>query len=165
MVDEERPGAFLDLAVDRRRALGRLGVGIASAAGLATLTNAANAQEATPQSAVDVPPDFKVVFHAAQEQHWPYILSNLTNLREFWPESQLRVVVDGSAVYTLQGSNKLTEELDKAAEAGMQLVVCPNALREHKIDPATIPSYADVSLGGVAALVQAHNQGFVYVKP
>ena len=77
----------------------------------------------------------------------------------------MRVVVDGSAVLNLQGGNSVTNELTKLAAAGVEVQVCPNALKEHQIDPATIPSYADTSLGGVVALVQAHREGFVYVKP
>jgi len=38
-------------------------------------------------------------------------------------------------------------------------------LREHQIDPASIPSYALTDLGGVVALVQAQLEGFAYVKP
>ena len=39
------------------------------------------------------------------------------------------------------------------------------ALHEHEIDPGTIPTFAQTSLGGVVALVLAHQEGFVYVKP
>jgi uncharacterized protein len=112
-----------------------------------------------------VPPDFKVVLHAAEEQNWPYVLSNLQNLTQEWPGAHLRVVVDGTAVYTLQGENDLTTELAKMNAAGVEVQVCPNALHEHQIDPATIPSYAQTSLGGVVALVLAQHEGFAYVKP
>jgi intracellular sulfur oxidation DsrE/DsrF family protein len=122
------------------------------------------AQEATPASSA-VPPDFKVVLHAAEEQNWQYVLSNLRNLTQEWPQAQLRVVVDGSAVLNLQGDNVITNELAKVVGAGVQLFVCPNALREHQIDPATIPAYARTDLGGVVALVLAQREGYVYVKP
>jgi intracellular sulfur oxidation DsrE/DsrF family protein len=118
---------------------------------------------ATPAAAV--PADFKVVFHAAQEQHWPYIRSNLENLTQEWPHARLRVVVDGSAVYSLQGENDLTKALAAAAAAGVEFEVCPNALREHQIDPATLPAFAHVGLGGVVSLVVAQQAGYAYVKP
>jgi intracellular sulfur oxidation DsrE/DsrF family protein len=89
----------------------------------------------------------------------------LKNLTQQWPHAQLRVVVDGSAVTSLQGTNNLTRELTQLAAAGVQLQVCPNALHEHGIDPGTIPSYAQTSLGGVVALVLAQHEGFAYVKP
>ena len=43
--------------------------------------------------------------------------------------------------------------------------ICPNALREHRIDLATVPSFAQTSLGGVVALVLAQHEGYTYVKP
>ena len=123
------------------------------------------AQDATPTSSAAVPDDFKVVLHAGQEQNWPYVLSNLKNLTAEWPNAQIRVVVDGSAVYTLQGSSDQLTQLAAAAAAGVDVYVCPNALREHQINPANIPSYALTDLGGVVALVQAQREGFAYVKP
>jgi uncharacterized protein len=153
----------------RRRALQTAGAALVSAAGIAKHAPAASAQSPASSPAVPatpaIPADFKVVLHAAEVQNWPYVLSNLRNLTQEWPQAQLRVVVDGSAVTSLQGANNLTTDLAQLAGAGVQLQVCPNALREHGIDPATIPTYAQTSLGGVVALVLAHHEGFVYVKP
>ena len=94
-----------------------------------------------------------------------HMSSQLRNLTQEWPRARLRVVVDGSAVTSLQGANNLTAELDKFAGAGVELQVCPNALHEHGIDPATIPTFAQTSLGGAVALVLAQHEGFAYVKP
>jgi intracellular sulfur oxidation DsrE/DsrF family protein len=151
----------------RRGALRRGGAALVAAAGLTLQQRVAGAQDAagTPAATPAVPDDFKVVLHAAEEQNWPYVVSNLRNLTQEWPRARLRVVVDGSAVFNLQGANVLTTELDRLAAAGVEVQVCPNALREHQIDPLSIPAYAQTSLGGVVALVLAHREGFVYVKP
>jgi uncharacterized protein len=158
-----------DTGWSRRRALQTAGAALVSAAGITEHTADAGAQSPAASPAVAatpaIPPDFKVVLHAAEVQNWPYVLSNLRNLTQEWPQAQLRVVVDGSAVTSLQGTNNLTTELAQLAEAGVQLQVCPNALREHGIDPATIPAFAQTSLGGVVALVVAQHEGFSYVKP
>jgi len=145
------------------------GAAFVTAVGIAEHTQDAAAQSppgspivaATPA----IPADFKVVLHAAEVENWPYVLSNLKNLTQEWPQAQLRVVVDGTAVTSLQGTNNLMTDLAQLAEAGVQLQVCPNALREHGIDPATIPGYAQTNLGGVVALVLAQHEGFAYVKP
>jgi intracellular sulfur oxidation DsrE/DsrF family protein len=156
------------MEMTRRGALRQLG-GTVAATGLALHAMApALAQEATPAMAElpqGVPPDFKVVLHAAEEQNWQYVLSNLRNLTAEWPQAKLRVVADGSAVLNLQGESVITKALAEVAAKGVQLQVCPNALREHEIDPATIPSYAQTALGGVVALVLAHHEGYIYVKP
>ena len=152
----------------RRRALQSAGAAVIASVGTTGHAPDATAQDVSASSAAATPtiaPDFKVVLHAAEVQHWPYVLSNLRNLTQEWPQAQLRVVVDGSAVTSLQGANTLTAAFAQLAGAGVQLQVCPNALHEHGIDPGTIPTFAQTSLGGVVALVLAHQEGFVYVKP
>lgn len=153
----------------RRGALRYGGAALAASVGSWTLAHPALAQgpDATPAmpDSGGVPDDFKVVLHAAEGQNWQYVLSNLRNLTAEWPRAHLRVVVDGTAVIGLQGDNSLTREWASLADAGVDLRVCPNALHEHQIDPDTIPAFANTSLGGVIALVQAHQEGFVYVKP
>ncbi len=123
------------------------------------------AQDATPAAITDVPNDFKVVLHAAQEQDWIYVLSNLDNLTAEWPEASLRVVVDGSSVYTLPNDNDSSTHLGDRADKGVEVHVCPNALKEHQIDPAAIPSWERTDLGEMVTLVQAMNLGFHYIKP
>ncbi len=152
-----------DAGWTRRGALVSGSAALAAAAGIVLAPRAVTAQsaEATPA----IPPDFRVVLHAAEVQNWPYILSNLKNLTHDWPHAHLRVVVDGSAVTALQGENNLTAELETLARAGVELQVCPNALHEHQIDPSTIPPSATTVLGGVVALVLAQQEGFAYVKP
>src|SRR5215212_1846657 len=152
----------------RRRALQSAGAALVTAVGIAEHAPDAMAQDPTGSPAAatpTIPADFKVVLHAAEVQNWQYVLSNLRNLTQEWPRARLRVVVDGSAVTSLQGANNLTAELDTFAKAGVELQVCPNALHEHGIDPATIPTFAKTDLGGVVALVLAQHEGFAYVKP
>jgi uncharacterized protein len=158
-----------NVAWSRRRALQSAGAALVTAVGIVEHAQDAAAQSPTGSPAVVatpvIPADFKVVLHAAEVENWPYVLSNLKNLTQEWPQAQLRVVADGSAVTSLQGANNLTTELGQLAKAGVQLQVCPNALHEHGIDPGTIPTFAQTSLGGVVALVLAQHEGFAYVKP
>src|SRR5829696_7183254 len=160
-----------NVAWSRRRALQSAGAALATAVGIVEHAQDAAAQSLTGSPAVvatpAIPADlkFKVVLHAAEVENWPYVLSNLKNLTQEWPQAQLRVVVDGSAVTSLQGANNLTTELGQLAQAGVQLQVCPNALHEHGIDPGTIPTFARTNLGGVVALILAQHEGFAYVKP
>ncbi len=153
-----------EITVNRRTVLGA-GAGALALGAMGSKMTSAVAQDATPAAIPDVPNDFKVVLHAAQEQDWAYVLSNLDNLTEEWPESSLRVVVDGSSVYTLASDNNLSRHLGELASKGVLVHVCPNALKEHRIDVSEIPPWANTDLGGVVALVQARNQGYHYIKP
>lgn len=146
-------------SLTRRGAVGLAAV----AAGLAAGGPRVAAQEATPTAGV--PADFKVVLHAAQADHWVYVQSNFVNVMRDWPAAKLRVVVDGNAVSSLVGASHLTAALADAIEHGLELFVCPNALDEHGIPAEAISLDANLSLGGIIALVAAHNDGYVYVKP
>ena len=163
MDNRDLTGALPELT--RREALAGLGWTLATATGLVASGQSAMAQHATPAALPTVPPDFRVVLHASQEQHWVYVLSNLKNLTQEWPKAHLRVVADGTSVLVLEGKNAVTNELTSLVALGVELQVCPNALHEHQIDPASIPSYAQIGLGGVVALVVAQREGFAYVKP
>jgi intracellular sulfur oxidation DsrE/DsrF family protein len=156
---ENGQGTLAAGVISRRGAIERLGLSVAAVSALAEPRSSA-AQEATPES----PGDFKVVFHVSQESHWPYAISNLKNLEQDQPQATLRVVVDGTGVYTLVGANAVTNELTKLS-SGFELQVCPNALREHQIDPSAIPSFATTNLGGVVALVLSNQEGYIYIKP
>jgi intracellular sulfur oxidation DsrE/DsrF family protein len=152
------------IAIDRRTAV-KAGAGLVALGVIGNRVSQVQAQEASPTPIPDVPADFKVVLHAAEEQNWAYVLSNLDNLTQEWPQASLRVVVDGTAVFTLASTNEISDHLGTLAMSGVEVHVCPNALKEHKIDPSAIPSYARTDLGGVVALVQAMNQGYHYIKP
>lgn len=123
--------------------MSRRDVAAGLAAGIAGLgsVGAAHAQEAIPSPTPPVPPDFRVVLHASDPDHWPYVISNLTNLTAQWPRAHIRLVVDGTPVYGLQGATDVTTKLGQMAEA------------------------AQITLGGVVALVAAQRDGYAYVKP
>ena len=158
-------GATNGTGLTRRGAAATIGALITgSVAGLGRESDAALAQ-ATPPSAPPLPADFGVVFHVSADGHWPYALSNLENLAASHPAVRIRVVVDGTGVYALQGPSDVVGRLDPLAAQGIRLEVCPNALREHRIEIAAMPAFADTSLGGVVALALAQREGFAYVKP
>jgi intracellular sulfur oxidation DsrE/DsrF family protein len=156
------------LHVSRRTAVRKGVLAAGLVAGGARVASPALAQgddaSATPSDA-SIPPDFRVVLHAAEVENWQFVLSNVRNLTTEWPRARLRVVVDGSAVTALQGENNLTTELEMLAAQGVLVQICPNALHEHDINPATVPTYAQTTLGGVVALVLAQHEGYAYVKP
>jgi intracellular sulfur oxidation DsrE/DsrF family protein len=153
------------VGLTRRNALRGIGGTMATTAGIVAHKREALAQEVATPAGDEVPADFRVVLHASEVQHWPYVLSNLENLTQSWPEAHLRVVSDGSSVLILQGENVLTKKLAAVAAKGVEVWACPNALKEHQIEPATIPSYVRADLDGVIGLVLSAREGYVYVKP
>jgi len=78
--------------------------------------------------------------------------------------TRLRVVVDGSAVYTLTSVNDRSGRWPPWPRTA-SMSCLSKCVKEHKIDAAEIGSWAKTDLGGVVVLVQAMNQGFHYIKP
>jgi len=164
-MDPKQVGRSIAIAprrFSRRSATRGIGAGIAGVA-LGLGAASARAQDATPTQTGQA--EGKVVLHVSDPDGWPPALSNLKNLTTDFPAIEVLVVVDGGGVYLFQGSNDLTVELAKVAEAGVRIQACHNALNEKQIDPASIPSFIEVVPGGVPALVAAQDQGFRYVKP
>jgi uncharacterized protein len=109
--------------------------------------------------------DLKFVLHVDQADHWPAAFANLRNVTRDYPGAQMRVVANGAAVYAFLGQSDLVERLGEAAEKGVILQVCRNALNEHHIELSALPSFAQVVPAGLVALAEATRDGFAYIKP
>jgi intracellular sulfur oxidation DsrE/DsrF family protein len=109
--------------------------------------------------------NIKIVFHADQVDHWPAALTNVKNVTRDFPAAQVRVVANGAGVYLLLGKSDLTERMRQAAELGVQIQVCRNALNALSIAESDVPPFAQVVPAGVIAIAEAQNEGFSYIKP
>ena len=109
--------------------------------------------------------ELKVVLHVSEADRWHAALGNLANIVQHAPQPETRVVVNGSAVYVLQGQHNQLEHMAKAAAKGVAFQVCRNSLRAHDIPEDALPDWATVVPGGVIALAEAQRNGFAYIKP
>jgi hypothetical protein len=153
----ERGDATPDLS---RRAALRLGAG---GVAVTVATAAASGEAQTAKAAAKRP--LKIVFHVSDPDGWGPALSNVRNMVAQRPEAKLRLVVDGSGVYLLQGVSDLTPLFAKYADAGVEFQACHNALNEKKIDPAALPRGIKVVPAAVVALAEAQQEGYAYIKP
>lgn len=142
---------------ERRDALRQ---GAAAAAGLLVAGTAAGQTPAAPATR-----PLQIVLHVSAADAWGPALSNANNLSAQHPSIKVRVVIDGSGVYGLQGNNDLTTLMATCARGGVQFEACNNALNEKKIAPASLPAFVKVVPAGVIALAQAQADGYAYVKP
>jgi uncharacterized protein len=140
-------------------AVGGLAAGVVASAGVS-----ADAQPAAaPVSPARGP--LKIVFHVSDPDGWGPALSNVRNMVAQYPDAKLRVVADGGGVYLLAGASDLTPQFPKYAAAGVEFQACHNALREKRIDPASVPAGVKVVPAGVVALAESQREGYAYVKP
>ena len=79
-------------------------------------------------------------------------------------QPEVRVVVNGSAVYVLQSHDWLGH-MAKAAARGVTFQVCQNSLKAHNIPTTALHDWASSVPNGVIALAEAQHQGFAYIKP
>ena len=147
--------------VSRRSAL-RVGAGSLAAGLVAGAAARADAQPAAAPSSPAKGP-LKIVFHVSDPDGWAPALSNVRNMVAQYPDAKLRLVVDG--VYLLAGVNDTTPLFAKLAADGVEFQACHNALREKKIDPASVPAGVKVVPAGVVALTESQRGGYAYIKP
>lgn len=109
--------------------------------------------------------DLKVVLHVSEADRWHAALGNLANLTALDDQPEVRVVVNGSAVYVLQGQHDWLGHMAKAAAKGVVFQICQNSLKAHDIPEKALPEWAATVPNGVVALAEAQRDGFAYVKP
>lgn len=62
--------------------------------------------------------DPRFLLHVTQADRWPAVISNLRNLADQGLSSRVRVMINGTAIYAVQGVNDWTEEIRRAAQDG-----------------------------------------------
>ena len=134
-----------------------------AAAALSILSFALYAQAPAKQSPAGVP--LKIVLHVSEPNGMLPALSNVKNLATQGSSVKLRVVVDGTGVYMLQGNTNITPLFQKYADLGVEFQACHNSLDEHHIAAASVPKGFKIVPMGVLALAEAQDAGYRYVKP
>ena len=109
--------------------------------------------------------DLKLVLHVSEADRWHAALSNLVNLTALDDRPEVRVVVNGSAVYVLQGEHDQLAHMARTAAAGVTFQICNNSLKAHDIPTENLPDWAQTVPAGVLALAEAQRGGFAYIKP
>jgi uncharacterized protein len=146
----------------RRRTLSLALVGLTGGA-LSLGSKTSSATEARNPAASDRP--LKIVLHVSDADSWPAAFSNLKNLTAQRPDAKLRVIVDGSGVYLMQGATDMTPLFQKYAGLGVEFQACHNALTEKRVSPASLPGFVLVVPAAVVALADSQYSGYAYVKP
>ena len=109
--------------------------------------------------------ELKIVLHVDQADHWPATFGNLNNLTRDYPDAKIRLVINGAGIYALTSRSDLLEKLEKFSDLHVAMQACRNALKEHHIDPDTLPDFVEIVPAGIVALAQAQQEGFAYIKP
>jgi intracellular sulfur oxidation DsrE/DsrF family protein len=132
--------------------------------GFLSLGSASSSAEEAGKPAASARP-LKIVLHVSDADGWAAAFSNLKNLTAQRPDAKLRVIVDGSGVYIMQGSTDMSPLFQKYSGLGVEFQACHNALTEKHISPTSLPSFVQVVPAAVVALAESQYSGYAYVKP
>ncbi|MBO3725492.1 CoA biosynthesis protein CoaBC [Actinomyces bowdenii] len=105
------------------------------------------------------------LLHVTQADRWPAVLSNLANLADLGCAGRVRVMINGTAIYVLQGDNDWTRAMHRAAEAGTVLEVCQRSLANHGIDPGSLPEWITPVRAAIPVIAEHTAAGCTYIKP
>ncbi len=107
----------------------------------------------------------RYLLHITQADRWPAVLSNLGNLTELSLAGHVTVMINGTAIYAVQGSNDWTAAMERAAQAGARFEICERSMSNHGIHPDTLPGWITPIWAAVPVIAEHMAQGYVYIKP
>jgi uncharacterized protein len=125
--------------------------------------SASEADEAGKKTPVSKP--IKIVLHVSDADGWAAAFSNLKNLTSQYPTVKLRVIVDGSGIYMMQGVTDMSAQFQKYSSIGVEFQACNNALKEKQILPSALPGFVQVIPAAVIAIAESQYSGYAYIKP
>ena len=68
-------------------------------------------------------------------------------------------MINGTAIYVLQGDNDWTEAMERAAQAGATFEVCSRSIANHGIDPKTLPQWVTPIPAAIPSIAEYARQG------
>jgi hypothetical protein len=89
----------------------------------------------------------------------------LNNLRGFWPEAQIEVVVHNKGIaMLLKEKTNIQPEITALKAKGVTFLACENTMKQQKLDKSQIISESGFVPGGLVQIVTRQEQGWSYIK-
>ncbi|MDO4792331.1 MAG: CoA biosynthesis protein CoaBC [Buchananella hordeovulneris] len=99
------------------------------------------------------------LLHVTDVARWPAALSNLGNLVTLGEGEQVVVLVNGTAIYALQGENDWTQAMHQAVEGGVTIYACQRALTNHSFSLDLLPTWLELVPAALPAERQFQAEG------
>ncbi|NDR53956.1 CoA biosynthesis protein CoaBC [Actinomyces sp. 565] len=107
----------------------------------------------------------RFVLHVSQADRWPAALSNRANMTELGFAEAITVMVNGTAIYAIQGANDWTSAMERAAAAGGTFEVCSRSVANHSLPVESLPPWFRVVPAAIPAIAEHVRAGATYIKP
>lgn len=105
------------------------------------------------------------LLHVTDVSRWPAALSNLGNMVALGAGEQVVVMVNGTAIYALQGENDWTQAMGQAVAGGVTIYACQRALTNHAFALDSLPAWLELVPAALPAVHQFQAAGLAYIKP
>ena len=94
------------------------------------------------------------------------LVSNLKNLLDFWPETDIEVVFHGPGVSMVTARDATFSDTlgEFVRNYSVRLVVCENTLRGHSLTPADLLPFVETVPVAMAELILKQEQGWAYIR-
>jgi len=109
--------------------------------------------------------DDRYLLHISECDRWPAALGNLRSLCDQGLGRQVTVVINGTAIFAVQGPNDWTGAMERAAHQGVAFEICSRSLASHEVPPETLPAWITPVPSAMPAIAGHVADGFVYIKP
>ncbi|MGL5405577.1 MAG: DsrE family protein [Propionibacteriaceae bacterium] len=101
----------------------------------------------------------------SQADRWPAALSNLRNLCQLGLAENVTVVINGTAIYVIQGQNDWIQAMKEAAECGVRFEICERSLENHGLPIDSLPKWVTPIWAAIPIISEYVGNGYTYVKP
>ena len=99
------------------------------------------------------------LLHVTQADRWPAVISNLRNLADQGLSSRVRVMINDTAIYAVQGVNDWTEEMRRSARDGATFEICSRSVANHRLPLQTLPEWLAVVDAAIPAIAEYIAEG------
>lgn len=109
----------------------------------------------------------KTAFHVATVQANKVFqaLGNVENLLEEYPEAEIAVVTNTSAVTILKEGSQFEDGIEELADRGVAFKACSNSIENTAMEEEELIDAVDVVPSGVGEISRLQDEGYGYIKP
>lgn len=98
---------------------------------------------------------------------WNLALNNAKNIQKDVGKDNvdLEIVAFGPGVSMLKVDSEVSNRVDEAIDAGVQVVACQNTMRNQKLNKEDMNAKIGYVPAGVVEIMQRQQQGYAYLRP
>lgn len=107
----------------------------------------------------------KVVYHLNEREKAIVLVSSIQELLKLNPETQIEVVIHGSAIIRLAKDDGLNDKFEDLLSKGVVIGACSISMLKNDLRPDILADgVVQLKQGGVLRILELQKQGYYYIK-